>query len=60
MMMLIIKMIKTKLVMNDGADEMLRNNYDADDILSNNNDANHLPNDADDILRNSYDANGML
>ena len=36
MMMLIIKMIKTKLVMNDGADEMLRNNRnndDADDML---------------------------
>ena len=39
MMMLIIKMIKTKLVMNDGADQILRNNYDADDMLSNNDDA---------------------
>ena len=39
MMVLIIKMIKTKLVMNDGADEMLRNNYDANDVLYNNYDA---------------------
>ena len=36
MIMLIIKMIETKLVMNDNADEMLRNNRnndDADDML---------------------------
>ena len=32
MMVLIIKMIKIKLVLND-ADDILRNNYDANDML---------------------------
>ena len=53
MIMLIIKMIETKLVMNDNADEMLRNNDDADDLLKNSDDAEY-------ILRNNDDADDML